>query len=141
MKDFLNQIKMKKRLIILKKDIINYLYSLIKEEKIEIIHQNNNDRFILLKLNDNNKITDIELFPLLTDEKSKSNEFMKNYLGKKLYSIKKEINNQNQIIKTPMNITEEDEEVTDKIKSDNDDIIVRMIIILILPTQMKNIYY
>ena len=75
----------------------------------------------MLKLNDNNKITDIELFPLLTDEKSKSNEFMKNNLGKKLYSIKKEINNQNQIIKTPMNITEENEEVTDKIKSDNDD--------------------
>ena len=97
----------------------------------------------MLKLNDNNKITDIKLFPLLTDEKSKSNEFMKNYitLEKNYIQLKKEINNQNQIIKTPMNITEEDEEVTDKIKSDNDDIIVRMIIILILPTQMKNIYY
>ena len=99
------------------------LYSLIKEEKIEIIHQNNNDRFILLKLNDNNKITDIKLFPLLTDEKSKSNEFKKNYitLEKNYIQLKKEINNQNQIIKSPMNITEEDEEVTDKIKSDNDD--------------------
>ena len=97
--------------------------SLIKEDKIEIIHQNNNAQFILLKLDDNNQITNIKIFPLLLDEKNKSKEFMKNYvsLEKNYIQLKKGMNEQNQIITSPKTITEEDEEIIDSIKSDNDD--------------------
>ena len=53
----------------------------IKNKNFEIIHENNKGEFILLKLDINQESKSIKLFPSVSDDKTKLNELMKNYIS------------------------------------------------------------
>jgi len=95
---------------------------LIRNENIEIIHQNQDDidPYIILKIVFNEESKDIKLFPVAAEDKYKLNFLAKNYISleKKYLQLKKEMENtqiQNQVINHPM------EEENNDNNSDDDD--------------------
>ena len=59
------------------------LTQIIKEEKFEIEHENNNGEYILIKVNIDEKIINIKALPSITNNDDKLNELTQNYISLK----------------------------------------------------------
>ena len=107
---YLDQVQDKEKLDNIYKNII----SLIKNENLEIINQDNIEQFISLKMVIDKEVKYIKLFQKLADDKTKLAEFTKNYISlqKKYIQLKNEMKNskkQKQVNNHPMEEDENDE--------------------------------
>ena len=88
------------------------IFSLIREEKLEIIHQDKHKGFIILKIEDVNKTHEIKLFPSTINEKNKLEKLTLDYISleKNFIQLKNQIKNnttQNLLLTPPIDNGEE----------------------------------
>ena len=57
------------------------LKQIIKDEKFEIVHENNNGEYVLIKVNIDEKIINIKALPSITNNENKLNELTQNYIS------------------------------------------------------------
>ena len=104
----------------------------IKNENIEIIHENNNEEFILIKLDINHGVKTIKLLPSNKNNEIKYNELIKNYksLEENYIQIKKaekktqkkmESEDEDDIIKNYSDFDEDDNNIDNNVLNNNFD--------------------
>ena len=101
------------------KEIYQNLIKEIKGEKLEIIHEGNNDKYILVKIVFNNEIKTIKLLKAGVDNKIIINNLIKNYtsLENKYIQLKKEFENYKE--NQPMELDDENDSPDYEVFDDN----------------------
>jgi len=87
---------------------------IIKNEKFEIVHENNNKEYILLKINLDEKIINIKASSSKANAENKLNELTQNYISleKDYIQLKSESENNNILNNQPMDLDNDDDAIT-----------------------------
>ena len=98
------------------------LKRIIKNEKFEIVHEKNNSEYILLKINNDEKIINIKVFPSKTNNENKLNELTQNYISleKDYIQLKSKSENKNILNNHSMDIENDNEDEDGTITPDED---------------------
>ena len=98
------------------------LKRIIKDEKFEIVHEKNNNEYILLKINIDEKIINIKVFPSKTNNENKLNELTQNYISleKDYIQLKSKSENKNILNNHSMDIENDNEDEDGTVTPDED---------------------